>query len=87
MKMSKSVLTINEISSWLSSKVAEYTSQPLSVIDGNQPFANYGFDSVQAISLTGDIDTWLGMELDPTVAWDYPTINQLSDYLHKKIQA
>ena len=38
----------------------------------------YGLDSLQMVSLVGDLELWLGRALAPTLAWDYPTIDALS---------
>ena len=47
-------------------------------IDTSLPFAHYGLDSVRAIRLTAALETWLQRELSPTVAYEYPTIDLLS---------
>jgi acyl carrier protein len=52
-----------------------------SSIDVQQTFDNYGLDSLQAVSLSGDLETWLSREISPTVVWDYPTVEQLARYL------
>jgi acyl carrier protein len=36
---------------------------------------------LQAVSLSGDLETWLSREISPTVVWDYPTVEQLARYL------
>jgi len=46
-----------------------------------QPFTFYGLGSVQAVSLTGDLESSWGRTLSPTLAWDYPTIELLANYL------
>ena len=50
-------------------------------IDPRQPFTYYGLGSVQAVSLTGDLEVFLNRKLSPTLAWDYPTIELLANYL------
>ena len=50
-------------------------------IDTSQSFAHYGLDSVHAIRLTTALEAWLGRELSPTLAHDYPTIDLLSRHL------
>ncbi|HSG44978.1 MAG TPA: amino acid adenylation domain-containing protein, partial [Anaerolineales bacterium] len=37
--------------------------------------------SIQAVSLTGDLEVFLDRTLSPTLAWDYPTIELLADHL------
>ncbi len=69
------------IINWLVSQLSETLNLPPAEIDIRQPFASYGLDSAQAVSLTGDLEVWLGRKLSPTLAWDYPTIEQLAEYL------
>src|SRR5438132_9896728 len=38
-------------------------------------------DSLQAVSLAADLEDWLGQSLPPTLAYDYPTIEALAQYL------
>ncbi len=50
-------------------------------VDVRQPFATYGIDSVKAISLAAELSAWLGREVEPTLAWDYPTVGAAASYL------
>ncbi|MEO1374971.1 MAG: acyl carrier protein [Cyanobacteria bacterium J06635_10] len=52
-----------------------------SEIDVTIPFDRYGLDSSAAVSMTGDLEDWLGYELDPTLIYDYPTIEALVEHL------
>src|SRR5580693_5647399 len=56
-------------------------------IDTSLPFAHYGLDSVRAIRLTAALEAWLGRELSPIVAYEYPTIDLLSEQLAKDAPA
>lgn len=46
-------------------------------LDLDRPFSEYGIDSVDAVELAHEIEETLGVALDPTVLWNYPTLNQL----------
>ena len=50
-------------------------------IDVSEPFAHYGLDSVHAIRLTAALAAWLGRELSPTLAYEYPTIELAAKHL------
>jgi acyl carrier protein len=50
------------------------------------PFDRYGLDSSVAIGLTGDLETWLDRKLDPTLLYDYPTIEALSQHLAEELK-
>jgi acyl carrier protein len=42
---------------------------------------NLGVSSRQAVMLSGDLEDWLGRELDPSLLWDRPNIAELSAWL------
>jgi amino acid adenylation domain-containing protein/thioester reductase-like protein len=69
------------IQSFLLTRIASMLEMDASAIDPRQPFTYYGLGSVQAVSLTGDLETFLKRKLSPTLAWDYPTIESLSNFL------
>ena len=66
---------------WLTDRVAAYLDKSPDDIDPRLPLAEYGLDSVYAVSLSGDIEAHLGLEVEPTMAWDYPTIEAIARYL------
>ncbi|MDZ7286762.1 MAG: amino acid adenylation domain-containing protein [candidate division KSB1 bacterium] len=69
------------IKSWLVAHLAELLHLPAPAIDPRQNFASFGLDSAQTVSLTGDLAAWLGRPVSPTLAWEYPTIEQLANHL------
>lgn len=69
------------IQEWLKTQLAESLAVHPSEIDVREPFASYGLSSVAAIGLTADLEEWLETRLEPTLAWDYPTIEALASYL------
>jgi acyl carrier protein len=66
-----------ELQDWLVSYLAELLDIELAEIDMTVTFDRYGLDSAAAIVMTGDLADWLGSELDPTLIYDYPTIEAL----------
>ena len=50
------------------------------------PFDRYGLDSSVAVGLTGDLEEWLGRKLDPTLLYDYPTIEALAQHLVEEVK-
>ena len=71
--------TAAEIQAWLVSYLAELLEIESDEIDVTIPFDRYGLDSSAAIALTGDLEDWLLTELDPTLMYDYPTIEALAN--------
>jgi acyl transferase domain-containing protein/acyl carrier protein len=72
---------IASVQSWLVAKLAEYLDIDPSTIDIHEPFASYGLESAEAISLSGELEEWLGRDLSPSLLYDYPSISILARYL------
>ncbi|MEO8414897.1 MAG: SDR family NAD(P)-dependent oxidoreductase [Ginsengibacter sp.] len=75
------VLNLREIQDWLVTHIAELVLITPGTIDIRESFANYGLSSLDAVSLSGDLEVLLGRRLSPTLAYDYPSILTLSRYL------
>lgn len=70
-----------ELEAWLIERVAAETNQAAHEIDVNLPFARLGLDSTAAVALTGDLEDSLGITLDPTLVFEFPTIARLVKHL------
>ena len=70
-----------EIESWLGDSISEHLQIDPQKIDPQVSFESYGLDSSTAIILSGDLQEWLGCDLDPMIFFDYPTIEALTKYL------
>src|SRR5688500_10305028 len=73
--------TAEEIQNWLIDTLSEQLGLESSTIEFNEAFASLGVDSLQALIICGDLEVWLGLQLPPTLLWDYPSINLLSQHL------
>ncbi len=75
--------TAQAIQTWM----IQWLSQKLNIaaehIDRHRPFADYGIDSVIAVELAQDLETWLNLSqpLEATLAWNFPSITTLSYHL------
>jgi 8-amino-7-oxononanoate synthase len=69
------------IKEWLIAKLAERLKTDPSSIRTDEQFASYGLDSVAAVSLSSEMEDWLGRRLSPNLLWDFPTIDGLSRHL------
>lgn len=74
-------LTEFEIQTWIVTYVSELLEVDPADIDITIPFDRYGLDSSAAVGLTGDLEDWAGTIIDPTVLYDYPTIEALAHHL------
>jgi len=73
--------TATEIQDWLVAYVAPILDVSPEEVDASIPFERYGLDSADAVGMTGDLADWLGFDVDPTLPYDYPTIEALSQAL------
>lgn len=73
--------SIQEIQAWLISWLSKELNVKADELDIEEPFVNFNLSSRQAVILTGDLEDWLGLTIEPSVAWEYPTIKQLSEFL------
>ena len=81
---SKSLPSALEIRVWIVNYLARLLEIEPYDIYTNVPFDSYGLDSSAAVGLTGDLGEWLECEVDPTVIYDYPSVDSLVDYLGSK---
>jgi len=70
---------------WLRARVAHYVHLDVADIDTTATLTTYGLDSVYALTLCGDIEDHLGLVLEPTVAWDHPTIDALARHVEETL--
>ncbi|NES69936.1 MAG: acyl carrier protein [Okeania sp. SIO2D1] len=69
------------IQSWLVAQLADQLSLEPDAIKVSEPLTRYGLDSIDAVTLVGDLEDWLDLELPSTLFWDYPTIEKSAQYL------
>ncbi len=76
-----------QIADWLIAHLSTDLELAAAEIDPSRPFAYYGLDSIHAVRLTAALESWLGRELSPTLAYEYPTIDLISAQLAEEIPA
>jgi phthiocerol/phenolphthiocerol synthesis type-I polyketide synthase A len=54
-------------------------------LDLDRPFAEYGLNSVMAMSVRRDTELFVGIELSATMLFNYPTIVALAEHLAKRV--
>ncbi len=70
---------------WMLSRISEYTQVKLEDLDSSSSFDRFGLDSLNAVTMSGDLEILLGLSLEPTLLWKYPTVDQLSEYLTSEV--
>jgi acyl carrier protein len=76
-------LSKSDISAWLSIWLSRELEMPSGEIEVERSLMDYGLSSIVATMLVGDLEDHLGLQLPVTLAWDYPTIKEMSSYLHE----
>lgn len=75
MQINHPALTEEQLRQWFVQKVAEESGVDRSVIHEAEPLSRYGLTSMQAVTITGDLETLLGRRISPTLLWENPTID------------
>lgn len=73
--------TAADIRAWLMAYLVDELELAPEEVDPDADFASFGIDSSNAVVLTGDLEDWLGVEVDPTLLVDFTTIAAVSAYL------
>lgn len=76
-----------EIQDWIVAYLADLLETEPDDIDVTVPFERYGLDSSAAFGMTGDLEEWLQTEIDPTLLYDYPTVEALVQHLSSELAA
>jgi acyl carrier protein len=70
---------------WLVERVARYLAMSPEAVDTDRTFGDYGLDSAFALSLCTDLESDLGILVDPTFPWDFPSIDAIAGALSENI--
>jgi acyl carrier protein len=66
------------ITTWLREYLVNLLGLQEHDIDDHAAFARYGLDSSAAVAMAADLGDWIGCDLDPSSAYDHPSIAELS---------
>lgn len=70
-----------DIRGWVRERTGYYLERPAEEINTQKSLAAQGFDSMFALALCGDIEDAFGLEVNPTLAWDFPTVDGIAAHL------
>jgi acyl carrier protein len=73
--------TETEIRDWCLDYVKRTCGDPSIAIGPDVTFAEMGLDSATSAHFIVELEEWLGIELDPEMVFDYPTIADLARYV------
>jgi acyl carrier protein len=74
-------LSAGEVQEWLVAKIAHRLAIAPHEVDVDQYFDEFDLDSTEALVLSGELENWLGFELETTALWYHPTIADLSAWI------
>ena len=72
------MMTSEELEQWLKAMLAARTRVNPETIDVNRPLDELGVDSMEAVALSGELETLLKRRIEPTVFWDHRTLRALA---------
>jgi acyl carrier protein len=78
--------TYHEIVHWLTARISREISISPDAIRPDEPLSYYGLDSVQVLTLVGELEDFLGTRLHPSIAWEHPTIALLADHVARSMR-
>ncbi|MFM9961021.1 MAG: beta-ketoacyl synthase N-terminal-like domain-containing protein [Planctomycetaceae bacterium] len=80
-KQAAATHTHSELRSWLATWLGNKAGVSAAAIDVSRPFAELGLDSLKAVELAVELETWLGRPVAATVFWTYPNMDALAAHL------
>ena len=82
--MDRTLSAYDTLVDWLIDRLATYLAADPTSIETDKTFGDYGLDSAFALNLCTDLETDLGILVEPTIAWDYPTIEDIGGHLAER---
>jgi acyl carrier protein len=73
--------TREDIQGWLVTAIARSLRVDPDEIETAVPFDRFGMDSVVVVHLTEELSQRIGKKLSPTLMYEHPTIDALSEHL------
>jgi acyl carrier protein len=70
-----------DIENWMIGYVSRVIGVDRSKVDPVRYFNDNGLDSMTTILMTEELGHWLGREIEPTLAYDHPSIQRFSAHL------
>ena len=74
-------MTVEQLRGWLRDWVVNVTGLTPEEVTDTKPMENFGLSSRDAVVLSGELENLLGVQLDATIAYEYPTIQALAQRL------
>lgn len=73
--------SVETIQAWMTDYLAAQLKVDRASLDIRTPLDECGVDSAAAVRMMGDLEDYIGRELSPSLPYEYPTIEALSEHL------
>lgn len=73
--------TAEDIETWMTRYLGKLLDVSPDEIGLEEEFTTLGLDSSSTVGITGDLGDWLGVKLDETLLYNYPTISDVSKHI------
>ena len=78
-------ITRDDLTAWLRDWIARELEMPAGEIETSRSLLDYSLSSVTATILVGDLEDWLDLRLPPTLVWDFPSIDAMTEQLMARL--
>jgi acyl carrier protein len=79
--------TTLQIVDWILAFVAKAKGKRARSPKSEHRFEDFGLDSMATIKLAVELSEWLSLEVDPVLAFEFPTVERLARHLAHEIHA
>ena len=73
-----------ELHEWLIEQISEESGVSKNDLSLDEPFENMALDSLSLMSISYELESKIGKEIDPTIFSEYNTINKLLKWLESQ---
>ncbi|MEZ3179477.1 acyl carrier protein [Streptomyces pimonensis] len=74
-------VTAQQAEEWLIEKIAHRLGVATDEVSREVYFDELDLDSTEALILAGEMESWLGFELNTTTLWYHPSVKDLAAYI------
>ncbi|SQG63449.1 polyketide synthase [Corynebacterium renale] len=74
-------MSVPELREWIRAWIIDVTGLPEAEVTDDKPMESFGLSSRDVVILSGELENLLGVHLDATIAYEYPTIKALATRL------
>lgn len=76
-------ITPDDLTNWFKKQIAFETGLKESEINLDVDIQTYNMDSLSLVSIAHDLETYIGIPVDPTIFDEFKTINEIVKWIQK----